>query len=73
VRVHNRRVRLGRWLREQRHMHDLTALEVSQRLGLDLSFIYACEKGRHVPGFDNFDRWLLLLGVDLLNTIGAVE
>ncbi|HZS38884.1 MAG TPA: helix-turn-helix transcriptional regulator [Polyangia bacterium] len=69
----NRRLCLARWFREQRHMHDLSALEVSQRLGLDVSFVYQCEKGRHVPSFDSLDRWLLILGVDLLDLIGAVE
>lgn len=67
-----RRVRLGRWLREQRCMRDLTVLEVSQRLSIDLSHVYSCERGRHVPSFDVFDRWLLTLDVDFLDVIGAV-
>ena len=65
-----RRRAFGRWLREQRCTHDVTALELSQRLSVHVSYVYNCERGVNFPSFDLLDRWLATLDIDLLARLG---
>jgi len=73
--VTERRARFARWLRERRHLRNLTVRDVAKHLGVHETTIYNAERAVPVqtPRFDLLDRWLLLLGVDLLDVIGAVE
>ncbi|HZS40849.1 MAG TPA: helix-turn-helix transcriptional regulator [Polyangia bacterium] len=73
--IEARRARFARWLRERRHMRDLTARDVAVHLGVHVTTIYNAERAVPVqtPRFELLDRWLTLLGVDFLDLIGAVE
>ncbi len=64
---------LGRWLRSRRLARRLDVAELAALLKCDRTAIYHVERGTHLPGMTTFARWLELLGVDLLEALGARE